>query len=155
MIKDNQKNKSLSWKGKWPLFLIANLAILLVIGISTARESYRSWTVDKEAELEQMIAEHDLVVSLLPYTYHVMVAKKAIKHKKNMSCSRLEYIQEHGFNAKVAHERTVKCGQIIAVTDLIPEHISRVLYSIKSGFIICNIQEWCFQVNIVYQPVGS
>ena len=56
MIKDNQKNKSLSWKGKWPLFLIANLAILLVIGISTARESYRSWTVDKEiANLKNQI----------------------------------------------------------------------------------------------------
>jgi saccharopine dehydrogenase-like NADP-dependent oxidoreductase len=42
------------------------------------------WTVDKEDELDKMIEEHDLVVSLLPYTYHVMVAKKAIKHKKNM-----------------------------------------------------------------------
>jgi len=43
-----------------------------------------AWTVDKEQELDKMIEEHDLVVSLLPYTYHVMVAKKAIKHHKNM-----------------------------------------------------------------------
>ncbi len=43
-----------------------------------------AWTVDQEAELDKMIQEHDLVVSLLPYTYHVMVAKKAIAHHKNM-----------------------------------------------------------------------
>ena len=42
------------------------------------------WTVDKEDELDKMIQDHDLVVSLLPYRYHVMVARKAIKHKKNM-----------------------------------------------------------------------
>jgi saccharopine dehydrogenase-like NADP-dependent oxidoreductase len=43
-----------------------------------------AWTVDQEAELDQMIADHDLTVSLLPYLYHVMVAKKCIRLKKNM-----------------------------------------------------------------------
>ncbi len=43
-----------------------------------------AWTVEQEAELDQMIAEHDLTVSLLPYLYHVMVAKKCIRLKKNM-----------------------------------------------------------------------
>jgi len=43
-----------------------------------------AWTVDKEDELDQMIAEHDLTVSLLPFLYHVMVAKKCIRLKKNM-----------------------------------------------------------------------
>ncbi len=43
-----------------------------------------AWTVDDEQGLERMIEEHDLVVSLLPYRYHVMVAMLAIKHKKNM-----------------------------------------------------------------------
>lgn len=42
------------------------------------------WTVDQGELLDQMIADHDLTVSLLPYTYHVMVAKKCIKHRKNM-----------------------------------------------------------------------
>lgn len=31
-----------------PLFLLANVALLLVIGISTVRETYRGWTVDRE-----------------------------------------------------------------------------------------------------------
>jgi saccharopine dehydrogenase-like NADP-dependent oxidoreductase len=43
-----------------------------------------AWTVELEAELDQMIADHDLTVSLLPYLYHVMVAKKCIRLKKNM-----------------------------------------------------------------------
>lgn len=43
-----------------------------------------AWTVDQEAELDRMIEGHDLTVSLLPYAFHVMVAKKCIAHKKNM-----------------------------------------------------------------------
>ena len=43
-----------------------------------------AWTVEQETELDGMIADHDLTVSLLPYLYHVMVAKKCIRLKKNM-----------------------------------------------------------------------
>jgi len=43
-----------------------------------------AWTVDDEATLDRLIAEHDITVSLLPYAYHVMVAKKCISHGKNM-----------------------------------------------------------------------
>ena len=43
-----------------------------------------SWTVEDLETLEQMVSNHDLVVSLLPYTFHVTVAKLCIKHKKNM-----------------------------------------------------------------------
>jgi saccharopine dehydrogenase-like NADP-dependent oxidoreductase len=43
-----------------------------------------AWTVDDEATLDKLVAEHDLSVSLLPYAYHLMVAKHCIKHKKNM-----------------------------------------------------------------------
>lgn len=39
-----------SWKSvaRWPVFLLANAALLLVIGASTIRETYRGWTVDHE-----------------------------------------------------------------------------------------------------------
>ena len=40
--------------------------------------------VKDEQMLEKLIAESDLAVSLLPYTYHVTVAKFCIKHKKPM-----------------------------------------------------------------------
>lgn len=42
------------------------------------------WTVDDEAALDLMIAQNQVVVSLLPYAYHVMVAKKCIEHGKHM-----------------------------------------------------------------------
>ncbi len=42
------------------------------------------WSSEQEEELGQMIKEHDIAVSLLPWKYHIMVAKKCIKHKKNM-----------------------------------------------------------------------
>ena len=38
----------------------------------------------KQAALEKAIAEHDLVISLVPYTYHVNVIKAAIKGKTNV-----------------------------------------------------------------------
>jgi saccharopine dehydrogenase-like NADP-dependent oxidoreductase len=43
-----------------------------------------SWTVEDLKKLEQMVAENDLTVSLLPYTYHVTVAEFCIKYGKNM-----------------------------------------------------------------------
>jgi cell division protein FtsB len=44
-------------KAKWPLFLIANIAILFVVGVSTVRETYRGWSVDREiSALEQKAA---------------------------------------------------------------------------------------------------
>ncbi len=43
-----------------------------------------AWTVDDEATLSEMVKNHDLTVSLLPWAHHVMVAKICIAHKKNM-----------------------------------------------------------------------
>lgn len=43
-----------------------------------------AWTVDDQETLDGLVARHDLTVSLLPYAYHVMVAKLCLKHKKNM-----------------------------------------------------------------------
>ena len=43
-----------------------------------------SWTIDDLSALEQLVSVHDLVISLLPYTHHVTVAKLCIQYKKNM-----------------------------------------------------------------------
>ncbi len=40
--------------------------------------------VDNEPELDRLISEHDLTVSLLPYTYHVRVARHCLAHRKPM-----------------------------------------------------------------------
>jgi saccharopine dehydrogenase-like NADP-dependent oxidoreductase len=43
-----------------------------------------AWTVDQADELDRMVGEHDLTVSLLPYTHHLMVAEYCIRHRRNM-----------------------------------------------------------------------
>ena len=43
-----------------------------------------SWTVEDTAGLDGMIINHDLAVSLLPWTYHPLVAGYCLKHKKDM-----------------------------------------------------------------------
>ncbi|HQQ13265.1 MAG TPA: saccharopine dehydrogenase C-terminal domain-containing protein [Bacteroidales bacterium] len=43
-----------------------------------------AWTVEDEVTLGAMVAAHDLTVSLLPWTYHLIVAKHCIANKKNM-----------------------------------------------------------------------
>ncbi len=57
-------------------------ALKLINGHGNAKAV--SWTVDDMQALSLLIADHDLVVSLLPYTYHVAVAKLCVKHQKNM-----------------------------------------------------------------------
>lgn len=42
------------------------------------------WTTDNTKKLQELVAAHDLVISLLPYTFHTMVAKLCIQYKKNM-----------------------------------------------------------------------
>lgn len=54
MMSLRQITSSVTAKAKWPLFLMANLAVLLVVGVATVRESYRGWSVDSEiSNLEQ------------------------------------------------------------------------------------------------------
>jgi len=43
-----------------------------------------AWTVDDLANLDEMISNHNLTVSLLPWTHHIMVAEHCIKHKRDM-----------------------------------------------------------------------
>lgn len=42
------------------------------------------WEATNERDLSQLISQHDLTVSLLPYVFHVMVARHCIQHKKPM-----------------------------------------------------------------------
>ncbi len=67
-----------------------------------------NWSVDDTATLDKMVKENDLVVSLLPYIYHVTVAGFAIKHKKNMVTS--SYVKPE---MQALHEEAEKAGIII------------------------------------------
>jgi saccharopine dehydrogenase-like NADP-dependent oxidoreductase len=42
------------------------------------------WDVKDIAKLSDMVAGHDLTVSLLPYAFHLLVAEQCVRHRKNM-----------------------------------------------------------------------
>jgi saccharopine dehydrogenase-like NADP-dependent oxidoreductase len=42
------------------------------------------WEAGNEETLDTLVAGHDLTVSLLPYRFHVMVAKHCLKHRKDL-----------------------------------------------------------------------
>jgi len=43
-----------------------------------------TFTIDQEEKLDELIQEHEIAVSLLPYTHHVKIAKACLKHGKHM-----------------------------------------------------------------------
>ncbi len=43
-----------------------------------------SLDVTDDKALDAAVAQHDLVISLIPYTFHVTVIKSAIRNKKNV-----------------------------------------------------------------------
>ncbi|RLD32526.1 MAG: saccharopine dehydrogenase, partial [Bacteroidetes bacterium] len=66
------------------------------------------WTSDDKAKLEDMVKEHDLVVSLLPYTFHILVAGFCIQYKKHMVTA--SYIVPE---MQALHEKAKEAGIII------------------------------------------
>jgi len=48
------------------------------------RGEAEAFNVSDDVKLEKLVSESDITVSLLPYTYHVKVAKLCIKHKKHL-----------------------------------------------------------------------
>jgi len=49
------------------------------------------WSMEDPQGLDRMVSEHDLTVSLLPYAFHLTVAKVCLKHKKHLVTA--SYIQ--------------------------------------------------------------
>jgi saccharopine dehydrogenase-like NADP-dependent oxidoreductase len=43
-----------------------------------------AWASHEEDKLDKLIAEHDLVINMIPKAHHVMVAKLCLKHEKSM-----------------------------------------------------------------------
>jgi saccharopine dehydrogenase-like NADP-dependent oxidoreductase len=72
----------------------------------------REWSIDDEAALDSMIKEHDLIVSMLPYTYHTMVAKKCIRHRKSMVTT--SYVQP----GILALEEAVQDAEILILNEM-------------------------------------
>ncbi len=52
-------SKTSGWKNvlRWPAFLLANVVVFALVGISTVRETYRGWSVDQEIHTLQAQAD--------------------------------------------------------------------------------------------------
>ncbi len=57
-------------------------------------------TMDMDELLEELVSKHDVSVSLLPYTYHVKVARLCIKHKKHMVTTSYVSAEMKGLDAE-------------------------------------------------------
>lgn len=55
-----------------------------VMANNNANASIIDWDIEDKKTLEDMVSSHNIVISLLPYIYHVNVAEFALKHKVNM-----------------------------------------------------------------------
>jgi saccharopine dehydrogenase-like NADP-dependent oxidoreductase len=71
-----------------------------------------AWTIDDLERLEDMVRSHDLVVSLLPYTHHVTVAKLCIRHSTNMVTT--SYVSD----AMKALDSDVRAAGIIILNEI-------------------------------------
>ncbi len=60
----------------------------------------RFWEAGDEDSLRLMIADHDITVSLLPYVFHVMVARHCVALKKNMVTT--SYVKPEMYELDVA-----------------------------------------------------
>ncbi len=49
-----------------------------------------AWASNEEEKLDRLIAEHDIVINMIPKAYHVMVAKLCLKHQKSMATTSYE-----------------------------------------------------------------
>ncbi|CAG8593650.1 6280_t:CDS:10 [Cetraspora pellucida] len=67
---------------------------------SFPRATSISLDVANEKALDAAVSEHDLVISLIPYTFHPLVIKSAIKFKKNMVTTSYVSPQMKAFDAE-------------------------------------------------------
>ena len=89
--------------------------------------------VSDDAKVEQLVSESDVVVSLLPYMYHVKVAEMCIKHGKHMVTT--SYVSD----AMTALEKRAKDAGILILNEcgLDPgiDHMSamRIIHDVETN----------------------
>jgi len=94
---DASSRSSLHRLIRLPAFLIVNVVILFVLGVSTVRESYRGWTVDREIRALEAQAK-----SLEGHKFELEGLTKELT-----SPDRIEYEARARFGQKKPGERVV------------------------------------------------
>jgi saccharopine dehydrogenase-like NADP-dependent oxidoreductase len=65
--------------------------------------------VTNAAELDALVAKHDLVVSLIPYTYHTLVIESAIRNK-NINVVTTSYVSDA---MKALNQKAIDAGVLV------------------------------------------
>ena len=98
-----------------------------------------SLNISDDEKLENLIKDTDLVVSLLPYTYHVKVANLCIKHKKHLVTTSYVSDEMEKLDSKAKKVGIIllnECGLDPGI-----DHMSamRIIHNVKkkNGKIIC------------------
>jgi len=103
-----------------------------------------SLLVDDESALDSLVAQADLVVSLLPYTYHVKVANLCLKHRKPLVTT--SYVSD----AMRSLDRDARSAGVLLLNEigLDPgiDHMSamRVIHSVQqAGARVTSFESYC------------
>ncbi|KAG0253035.1 saccharopine dehydrogenase (NADP+, L-glutamate-forming) [Mortierella polycephala] len=85
-----------------------------------------SLDVNDEVALETAIAEHDIVISLIPYIHHALVIKAAIKSKTNVVTT--SYVSP----AMMAYDEAAKAAGVVVMNEIGVDPGVDHLYAIKT-----------------------
>jgi saccharopine dehydrogenase (NADP+, L-glutamate forming) len=109
-----------------------------------ARGRAAAFNIDDSATLERLVADHDLTVSLLPYTHHVRVAKTCLAHRKHMVTT--SYVSD----AMRELDGPARAADVILLNEIGVDpgidHMSamKVIHRIQnSGGVIRSFTSWC------------
>ncbi|KAF9430821.1 saccharopine dehydrogenase (NADP+, L-glutamate-forming) [Podila epigama] len=93
---------------------------------SYANTTAISLDVNDEAALDAVIAEHDVVISLIPYTFHAQVIKSAIKSKTNVVTT--SYVSP----AMMAYDEAAKAAGVVVMNEIGVDPGVDHLYALKT-----------------------
>ncbi|KAG0377676.1 saccharopine dehydrogenase (NADP+, L-glutamate-forming) [Mortierella sp. AD032] len=102
------------------------LAIAQELAGSYANTTAISLDVNDEVALDAAVADHDLVISLIPYTYHAQVIKSAIKSKTNVVTT--SYVSP----AMMAYDEAAKAAGVVVMNEIGVDPGVDHLYALKT-----------------------
>ncbi|KAF9934012.1 saccharopine dehydrogenase (NADP+, L-glutamate-forming) [Linnemannia zychae] len=102
------------------------LAISQELAAGYSNATAISLDVNDEVALDAAIADHDLVISLIPYTYHAQVIKSAIKSKTNVVTT--SYVSP----AMMAYDEAAKAAGVVVMNEIGVDPGVDHLYALKT-----------------------
>lgn len=93
---------------------------------SYANTTAISLDVNDEVALDAAVAEHDVVISLIPYTFHAQVIKAAIKSKTNVVTT--SYVSP----AMMAYDEAAKAAGVVVMNEIGVDPGVDHLYALKT-----------------------